>query len=461
MKQQLLLLLPLFLATVAIRVPVDNRDENISNSSSDQDTQDTEVNTNRTQSQPIYYTSDEAVDSYLIPPNPHIQEEVLPDTVVTPATYLLPPSADKQAAYYYAPTESGEQSDWYPIAQQTVPQNQPVQLLPPKPQSVAIPIFLSSANESKPFKVQNPRSGKVLGDRFVVPIPSIKLEPPADDAPNDYTFQIPSEELELPAEEIDHQYDIPKLPSKAKDGHRGKIEQPIAHLVPPKQSLRKHKPTKIYPKKFNGSFKPVPIPIAQFADEPSEVPRAKPVKYFKPLPGIEGENLAPIDEKKVYQYAIAEQKRKLKGEASQEQQEESAEKYVPVAPTEQDASESHYRYPAPNAYPVPQRPLPAPAPIRVAPTAAPRPQNHAQAPPAPDDRTEFRMHGMKGPHSYQFGYDTGKGKNRQFRYEERDNDGLVHGHYGYVDKHGKLRVVNYRAHPEHGFQADTQEDNKE
>lgn len=30
----------------------------------------------------------------------------------------------------------------------------------------------------------------------------------------------------------------------------------------------------------------------------------------------------------------------------QEQQEESAEKYVPVAPTEQDASESHYRYPA-------------------------------------------------------------------------------------------------------------------
>lgn len=25
------------------------------------------------------------------------------------------------------------------------------------------------------------------------------------------------------------------------------------------------------------------------------------------------------------------------------------------------------------------------------------------------ERTEFRMHGMKGPHSYQFGYDTGKG----------------------------------------------------
>lgn len=54
-----------------------------------------------------------------------------------------------------------------------------------------------------------------------------------------------------------------------------------------------------------------------------------------------------------------------------------------------------------------------PAPLRVAPQAAPapRPENkpQPQAPPAPDDRTEFRMHGMKGPHSYQFGFDTGKG----------------------------------------------------
>lgn len=47
---------------------------------------------------------------------------------------------------------------------------------------------------------------------------------------------------------------------------------------------------------------------------------------------------------------------------------------------------------------------------------APRPELQEQsaeinvrAPPPPGDRTEFRMHGMKGPHSYQFGFDTGKG----------------------------------------------------
>lgn len=93
-----------------------------------------------------------------------------------------------------------------------------------------------------------------------------------------------------------------------------------------------------------------------------------------------------------------------------------------------------------------------PAPIRQ----APEPSRDASpaAASVPAGRTEFRMHGMKGPHSYQFGYDTGKGKNRQFRYEERDNDGLVHGHYGYMDKLGKLRVVNYSAHPEYGFRAE-------
>lgn len=26
-----------------------------------------------------------------------------------------------------------------------------------------------------------------------------------------------------------------------------------------------------------------------------------------------------------------------------------------------------------------------------------------------DERVEFQMHGMKGPESYKFGYDTGKG----------------------------------------------------
>lgn len=289
-------------------MPVDNVDTSEEKAS----ITDSEQSSNNNNSKPIYYTSDEiGVDSYLIPPDPHKPEEVLPDTVVTPATYLLPPSADKQSGYYYAPIDTDEQSDWYPIAQQPDPQNQQlqVQLLPPRQQSDAIPIFLSNANQSKPLKIiQNLRSGKVLGDRFNLPIPSLKLEPPAKDAPNDFLIHIPSEELELPAEEIDQPY-LP-IETNPKDVNY----QPIgSHRTPPKSHLRKYKnPTKLYPKKFNKGFRPVPIPIGQFAEDSSlEVPRAKPAKYFKPLPSIDGV-LTPPDEKRIYLYEQAEQKRKLK-----------------------------------------------------------------------------------------------------------------------------------------------------
>ncbi|XP_050702951.1 adhesive plaque matrix protein-like [Eriocheir sinensis] len=71
-----------------------------------------------------------------------------------------------------------------------------------------------------------------------------------------------------------------------------------------------------------------------------------------------------------------------------------------------------------------------------------------------EGRLAFQIHGQQGPHSYRFGYDTGKGHNRQFRYEERGADGQVHGRYGFYDKDGKLQVVNYSAHPKHGFSAD-------
>lgn len=73
-------------------------------------------------------------------------------------------------------------------------------------------------------------------------------------------------------------------------------------------------------------------------------------------------------------------------------------------------------------------------------------------------RLAFQIHGQQGPHSYRFGYDTGKGYNRQFRYEERDGNGEVHGRYGFYDEHGKLKVVNYSAHPKHGFNADVPHD---
>lgn len=41
--------------------------------------------------------------------------------------------------------------------------------------------------------------------------------------------------------------------------------------------------------------------------------------------------------------------------------------------------------------------------------------------------------------------------NRQFRFEERDKEGVVKGQFGYYDKEGKFRMMNYNAHPLHGY----------
>jgi len=70
------------------------------------------------------------------------------------------------------------------------------------------------------------------------------------------------------------------------------------------------------------------------------------------------------------------------------------------------------------------------------------------------ERLSFQIHGQEGPNSYRFGYDTGVGYNRQFRYEERDNAGVLHGRYGYYDQAGKLQIVNYTADPVGGFNAE-------
>ncbi|XP_066138179.1 uncharacterized protein [Euwallacea fornicatus] len=68
-----------------------------------------------------------------------------------------------------------------------------------------------------------------------------------------------------------------------------------------------------------------------------------------------------------------------------------------------------------------------------------------------NDRVLFHMVGQDGPMSYKWGYDTGRGPNRQFRFEERDREGVVKGQYGYYDTKGKFRMMNYFAHPETGF----------
>ncbi|RWS31294.1 cuticle protein 6-like protein [Leptotrombidium deliense] len=59
--------------------------------------------------------------------------------------------------------------------------------------------------------------------------------------------------------------------------------------------------------------------------------------------------------------------------------------------------------------------------------------------------------GFRGPKSYKFGFQTGDECNPLSRHEARSRDGVVKGHYSYVDPKGVLRVVRYEAHPKYGF----------
>ncbi|KOC70184.1 hypothetical protein WH47_08530, partial [Habropoda laboriosa] len=67
------------------------------------------------------------------------------------------------------------------------------------------------------------------------------------------------------------------------------------------------------------------------------------------------------------------------------------------------------------------------------------------------DRIQFQIEGHEGPQTYIFGFDTGYGKNRQYRLEERHRDGTIKGQYGYYDAKGKLRRVRYVAKPVEGY----------
>ncbi|CAM1297649.1 Uncharacterised protein g1888 [Pycnogonum litorale] len=65
----------------------------------------------------------------------------------------------------------------------------------------------------------------------------------------------------------------------------------------------------------------------------------------------------------------------------------------------------------------------------------------------------FHEQGSQGPHSYRFGYDTGKGYNHQSRYEERDGYGNVRGYYTYYDPKGNKKTVRYTSSDKGGFSA--------
>ncbi|XP_046960837.1 uncharacterized protein LOC124530646 [Vanessa cardui] len=386
---------------------------------------------------PIYYVSDEPnIDSYLIPPDPHKAEVIDYQKVATPATYLLPPAPDAQNEFFYKPTEPGEQTDWLPIVAAPQKQDDVIQ------------------EEERP-KLQEVRenliTGKMINREHGYSIPSRNLLPPSENAPNDFVVLSPSVELELPSEEIDHMLNNapanihpPSFRAPLKYPVKVPIKLdpiPVPYITPPKNEYRN--PTRLYPKKYYNQFRPVPIPISQFADTSmGEVPNANPTEPLNPAINNENEYY-PSDQKKKYLYEQSDQKRKLKQHQEVAELDSGTnEPLTEVLPAEQEASETNYRSPNRNKYH---------APLKQSHHVNPKEKHGIKS---KGERTEFRMHGMKGPHSYQFGYDTGKGKNRQFRYEERDNDGHVKGHYGYMDKFGKLRVVNYDADPEHGFRAE-------
>ncbi|CAG5039918.1 unnamed protein product [Parnassius apollo] len=429
----------------AIRVPVNEVSE-------EKDGASALIPSEEGPSEPKYYTPDDIkLETYLLPPETQRYQEVILDVLASPASYLLPPAIGKQSDYHYEGTSTGQQSDWYPVTQ--ISQTSDVE-----------PIILPELNETEAIKIlEYMRNGKVLhNDRFSLPTPSTALQPPAPDAPNDYIVLNTSEELELPAN------NNPRLKIRQNVDKRRPIYYNVdqSRFNPNLQSIYKQKlikeaptqimnfhksmppqykkPTKLYPKKYVEGFKPIPIPVSQFADEISdEIPRARPLQPFHPILSVKGENQLTSDENKAY-YEQYKKKHVIQYDNSAEKQHiltENPDDDTKSSTEEQQTSASHLRNPERNVYHAPLRQEPQ------------RPVEYA--PPPAGERTEFRMHGMKGPHSYQFGFDTGKGKNRQFRYEERDNDGHVRGHYGYMDRNGKLRVVNYDADPEHGFRAET------
>lgn len=318
-KIHLFQVLPLALSTLAIRVPVNGNDQKETETLTKLTPSESQVAEKK---QDIFYVTEQPnSDSYLIPPDAHRLEEVLPDFIITPATHFLPPSPETQIDYY-APEEAGKQTDWYPIAPVPV-QSLQVNLLPQAPND-AIPVILA---ENQTFEIpQNPRGGKTYSGDYIVPVPSRQLEPPLENAPNDFIVNAPSEE-EVPSAEIDEEFYIP-APVKLEVPIRKNPKKPVIkikpvgepslalHLMPPKLSQQKFKkPTKIYPKKVTKGFRPILIPISQFVeDSPHDVPRAKPARPLKPIPTDESEYFIPSDEKNSYLYEQIEQKRKSKGE---------------------------------------------------------------------------------------------------------------------------------------------------
>ncbi|XP_027195289.2 uncharacterized protein LOC113789897 [Dermatophagoides pteronyssinus] len=76
----------------------------------------------------------------------------------------------------------------------------------------------------------------------------------------------------------------------------------------------------------------------------------------------------------------------------------------------------------------------------------------------PDDpqligRFQYHQQGLNGRHpmSYRFGFVADDHQNPLSRHEMSHAPGHVTGAYSYIDANNKWQVVQYEAHPEHGF----------
>lgn len=271
------------------------------------------------QSLPIYYPSedtanDDANVNLVAPDKP---EEVIHNTVPIPATYLLPPSPDRQNEYFVNPAEPGEQTEWYPIAANSAQQELP---------------FIHQEVPADPNEVRaNLRTGEILHRGQVITVPSRNLLPPGENANNNFVVFSLSPNLELPTQGIEHNLnnqpvniELPILRPPLEKPHpllrvkpkpnliphplfRVKPESvPVPYIKPPENVPQEYKnPTRLYPKKYANEFKPIPIPVSQYeeaTDEPNVELKSKDV-----IQNIE--YIAPSKEKNNFLYEESQKKR--------------------------------------------------------------------------------------------------------------------------------------------------------
>lgn len=256
------------------------------------------------QQKPIYYSQDqEKVDDYLLPPHAYKLEEIKLD-VPEPLTYLVPPAPGQQSDFYYKPVEP-EQTDWYPIpANSQLPVTNSASLQQVKPEEIS--------------EINNYRTGKIFEKTQQIVIPPRDLLPPALNAQNDFIILSPSPDLELPLENVDLPVDGKFINGKHLIKPYPNYHKNIYPLPYPARPLNiLPTPTKRYPKKYLSNFKPIPIPINQFASELSDkVPMARPIGPFNPMLN-KGKFTLPLKEdKNIYRHEKAENKRKLQKESN-------------------------------------------------------------------------------------------------------------------------------------------------